>query len=379
MTESFIQIAGVVLVMASISYATLILIFYSGWKKLNRNIPGPSRVEPARVTVIVAARNEERNILTLLGDLARQDYPADAMEVIVVDDLSTDRTAGLVKDFIAQRHLSGFRLIGREGQGPGGSKKAALTLAAGAAEGEIILATDADCRLPEGWVSALTGHFNDATTRLVAGPVTLTRPKTMLDRFQAMEFLGLVASGAGAAGAGKPFLCNGACMAYRREAFFQVKGYEGNEKYRSGDDVFLMHKIKKMFGSGSVAFALDPEALVTTRAADGFVPFIRQRARWASKSRGYRDFLSIFTAITVFVLSLAITGLFIAGFFYPASFILFAGLILCKAAVDLPLMNEILEFTGNKALLKWMVPFEAVYPFYVVSAGIISLFWRRLW
>jgi len=376
--EAFVQIAGAVLLLASLSYASLIFLFFSGWKKLVRRPYGQASALPARVSVIVAARNEEKNILTLLQDLVQQDYPTGRMEVIISDDFSTDQTAGIVEDFITRKDLTGFRLIRREGRERYGSKKAALTFAANEAKGEIILTTDADCRLSKNWVSALVRHFKDSTM-MVAGPVSLIRSGSILDNFQAMEFLGLVASGAGAAGNGRPFLCNGACLAYRREAFISLGGYEGNEKFKSGDDVFLMHKIKKTYGRGSVAFALDPEALVKTRAAGNLISFIKQRARWASKSSGYRDFLSLFTAITVFVLSLAISLFFVAGFYYPVCFLLFAGLILCKAVVDFPLMREILEFTEDKALLKWIVPFEAVYPFYVVLAGITSLFRRKKW
>lgn len=377
--EVIIAISGTLLLLTGLSYSFLIFSFFSGWNRLKRNTYGLAPVKPLKVSVIVAVRDEERNILTLIGDLMRQDFPADCTEVILADDFSSDSTFQRAEEFISQNNLENFKIIKREGHGPAGSKKAALTLAVKEARGEILLTTDADCRLPEGWISALVRPFEDTQSMLVAGPVSFQPPGTLFDRFQCMEFLGLVASGAGAAGAGMPFLCNGANMGYRREAFFGVKGYEGNEKFRSGDDVFLLHKIKKAYGNASISFMLDRHALVLTPPAGNLVSFIGQRARWASKSRGYKDSLAVLTALTVFLVSLFLTGLFISGFFYPMAFLLFAGLILCKAAVDYPLMREILEFTGNRSLLKWIVPFEAIYPFYVVMSGIISLVRRNYW
>jgi cellulose synthase/poly-beta-1,6-N-acetylglucosamine synthase-like glycosyltransferase len=376
--EIIAWISGIALLLASLSYAGLIFLFTLGWRKLESHGQKSAGAGPApRVSVIVAARNEAGNIANLLNDLAAQDYPAELTEIILVDDNSTDGTSGVIHDYLSRSILSHFKLISR--RSGDGSKKSALSQAVGSASGQVILVTDADCSVKNNWISVMAGYFRDPNTMMVAGPVALAPVSGIVDRFQALEFLGLVASGAGAAGSGQPFLCNGACLAYRKKAFKEVGGYSGNEKFRSGDDVFLLHKIKKIYGRRAIAFALSSGALVRTAPAGGCMAFLRQRARWASKSTGYKDVLSMLTAVTVFLLSLTLTGLFLAGFFYPPAFLLYLGLILCKTAVDYPLMREILEFTGNRGLIKWLAPFEAVYPFYVVIAGILSVFWRRHW
>ena len=376
--EVFILVTGALLIVASLSYAVLIFIFTSGWSRLMKAVPLEISEHIFKVSVVVAARDEEHTLLQLLDDLTRQDYPQSFIEVIVVDDFSSDRTAELVANYIKLHGLTGYKLIRREGEG-GGSKKAALSEGVRAASGEIILTTDADCRVPAGWVPAMARHFSRTEISMVAGPVAYYGLENVADRFQAVEFLGLVASGAGAIGAGYPFMCNGSSLAYRREDFLEVKGYEGNEQFRSGDDVFLMHKIKKTFGSASIVFSLEQKALVRTTPAKGFKSFLKQRARWASKSRGYKDWMALSAALSVFLLSLVFTLIFVMGFFNPVAFLVYIALIISKTLVDFPLMRQITRFTGNKELLKWLLPFQGVYPVYVVIAAVMSIFMRRKW
>jgi cellulose synthase/poly-beta-1,6-N-acetylglucosamine synthase-like glycosyltransferase len=211
------------------------------------------------------------------------------------------------------------------------------------------------------------------------GPVAYDFRSHFNDQFQALEFSALVASGAGAALAGHPFLCNGANLAYRKEAFMQVKGFEGNEKYLSGDDVFLLHKLKREFGKGSILFCKDKRSLVWTYPVPGFSNFISQRARWASKSKGYKDQLSILTALIVFSYSLTVLLSFIAGFCDSKFFLISGGLLLWKIIVDLPLMMRITGFFNQKKIMKWYPIFQVIYPFYVIITGFLSFFGRKSW
>jgi len=375
----FLSITGLVTALAVLAYSGLILYFFFGWKKLRQQIKMDDQAELLPVSVIVTARNEEENILNLMEDLARQDHPIDLLEVLIVDDGSGDKTFHVVQTFIIDHNLLNFKIIRRIDAGGMGSKKKALTLGLAEASGEIILTTDADCRVSAGWVSSMVRPFSDEKIRLTAGPVSYEGYKSFSGKFQSLEFLGLVASGAGAIGAGQPFLCNGACMAYRKKTFLEVEGYSGNEKYRSGDDVFLMHKIKQTFGSESITFVMEKSAMVKTRPVNGFFAFIRQRARWASKSSGYRDSMSLMTAGSVFSMAVVMSAYFIAGFIYPLSFLFFGGMVMIKALVDFPLLSVATKFTGDRPLMKWLLLFEAVYPFYVIIAGIFGIFRRKQW
>jgi cellulose synthase/poly-beta-1,6-N-acetylglucosamine synthase-like glycosyltransferase len=300
------------------------------------------------------------------------------MEVIVIDDHSTDRTAELVERFIAENKPHGFRLIRNKDFG-GSGKKDAITNGVNESSGELILCTDADCRPGPAWVSSAINYFSDEATLMVFGPVSYFERQGIINKFQSLEFLGLIATGAGAAGAGHPFICNGANLCYRKEAFRQVGGFMGNEKFRTGDDVFLMHKIKKEYGRNSIRFVLDKRLLVLTSPANGLVPFLNQRIRWASKSRGFRDRVSVIAVLTAFAFNLVLTALFLAGFFRPHFFLWFALALIFKSLTELTLIVGITGCTGSRKLMKWFLPFQVAYPFYVIAAGIFSLFWGKRW
>jgi cellulose synthase/poly-beta-1,6-N-acetylglucosamine synthase-like glycosyltransferase len=380
---SWSLVLGSWFLIVGLGYVLLIGFFTLGWYRKTvafRNTNTSDNINDncnRKVSVVVAARDEEEYIAGLLNDLINQYYPEELLEIIIVDDHSSDRTYEVVADFIKQRP-GRIILLKNEDDNRSG-KKSALAYGIARSIGDIILTTDADCRVGARWISSLMASFNDEKIKMVFGTVTYFSEKGFSDDFQSMEFAGLVASGAGAALNGHPFLCNGASLAYRKDAFLQVNGFEGNEKYLSGDDVFLLHKMKKTFGRKSIIFCKDEQATVKTYPAPGLRKFINQRTRWASKSKAYRDFLSIITALIVFSYSLIVLFSFITGFFNPVFFLLSGGLFLLKMIADFPLMLGITGFTRQRRLLKFFVLFQTIYPFYIVIAGILSLVKRNKW
>lgn len=376
--EIWTLIAGLILVVLCGTYLLLIGFFTYGWYRKKPDASVEGSVSNKSVSVIVAARNEGRTIGRLLTDLAAQDYQAGLVEIIIVDDHSSDDTITIAGRFRDKEEKLSIGIF-RTGEFNVSGKKAALDLGIRQAQGEIVLTTDADCRLEPGWIVSMVSSFIDERIRMVFGPVVINPGKNFWERFQSLEFSGLVASGAGAAGAGRPFLCNGACLAYRREAFLETDGFRGNEEYVSGDDVFLLHKMKKRYGNNAIVFCRDKKALVKTDPVQGIYRFLHQRARWASKSTGYSDPLSVATAITVFSYSLAILMSATAGIFYPLMLIPAAGLFILKMIADLPLMAGITRFTGQERLMKWYLLFQLIYPFYIVTAALMSFFKRKAW
>ena len=369
-------ITGIVLLVAACLYGGLIGFFTFGWyRQKSPQIEGATDTS-MKVSVIVAARNEEKCISDLLSDLARQHYPSALFEVLIVDDHSNDNTAEIIRNKLDGLKLPGFKLIKNE---DGKGKKATITAGINKSTGDVILLTDADCRVGPDWVSTMVSYFHDEQKMMIFGPVAYFPEEGLLNRFQSLEFSGLIASGAGAAMAGRPFMCNGANLAFRKEAFLKVRGYEGNEKFISGDDVFLMHKLKERYGSMAISFALNRNAIVRTFPAPGIKAFFNQRIRWASKTRGYNDKLAILTAGAVFFFNLLIIITIIGGFWHPALFLIYGAGILLKSLIEVPLMWGVTGFNKERRLMKWYLPFQAVYPVYVVIAGVFSLFGGRKW
>jgi hypothetical protein len=94
---------------------------------------------------------------------------------------------------------------------------------------------------------------------------------------------------------------------------------------------------------------------------------------------GYRDSLSLWAAIIVFALNLALVIIFFAGFFHPFLFLAAAGLLVLKMITDLPLMLGITGFTGQRRMMRGYVFFQMIYPAYILTAAITGLFMRKSW
>ena len=236
------------------------------------------------VSVIVCARNEEKNIKSVLEGIIAQDYDLSFVEVIVADDQSTDSTEKILQTYSNDfSFIKYFTVSGRErAKSP---KKNALTQAINMAKGDIILLTDADCVPTKNWISSHVSTYNlYPETEMVAG-LSKTKPKELsvaplYQQFEYIDFLVLMFAAQGAIQSGSPFSCSGQNLSYRKESFYGVSGFRGVENYISGDDVLLMQKFvsrKKV-----VKFACYANAYTETLPINSWKELINQRARWAS-------------------------------------------------------------------------------------------------
>lgn len=210
------------------------------------------------ISVVVAVRNEEANIQALIQSLSTVVYPEEKYEVILVSDHSSDSTVNIAQALIG--NFPNMRLVelpaGKEG------KKEALALGIQHARFDVIATTDADCRFSKNWLQCISYYFEDPRSKMVSGAVKLTTDGSFLSRLQGAEFISLVGSGAAAIGLGHPVMCNGANLAFRKDAFYEVQGYADNVHIASGDDEFLMRKIFRRYPDG-IRFLNFYEAVVS--------------------------------------------------------------------------------------------------------------------
>jgi cellulose synthase/poly-beta-1,6-N-acetylglucosamine synthase-like glycosyltransferase len=355
-------------------YVQLIMRFTFGWFSLDKVVS--TLIDSSISTtfsVIIAARNEEQIITRCLEAIALQNYPVDLFEVIIVNDHSTDLTKKIVDNFIAQHPGLSVRLLDAVGEG----KKRAISEGIHVATGQLILVTDADCLMSEGWIRSFAVAYEKKGFRCISGPVKMTG-KGIFAGIQGLEFMSLISSGAGSISAGMPVMCNGANFCYERVAFETVGGFEGNDRYASGDDVFLMLKINKHFGSGAVTFLKDRAAIITTTAQPDLQSFFRQRMRWTSKSPGYTDFGIILTAVSVLLINLGLLIGFGYGLFF-GNFQPFLFLLISKLIIDFPLLIAVSSFMHQKRLLAYYLPVQLLMPFYVVFTALGGLLSTVSW
>lgn len=356
-----------------INYMILILTFAYGFKKLTVPVSQDSTV---LVSVIVAARNEENTILSCLKSLVNQDYPAHLMEIIIIDDQSTDATAGIIQSFIKNHTLHRIRLLTSEGSG---GKKSAIQQGVQVAGGSFILTTDADCIHSRRWVDSMVQCHIDTEALLVAGPVMMQQKGGFFNAFQCVEFNSLIASTAGSMGVGRPFMCNGANMGFTAEA----RAMSGRDALKlsqaSGDDVFLLFSIKKQFGAHRISFAKTPDALVYTGAADSIKGFINQRLRWVSKSRDYKDRSAIYTAVSVFGLNALIVILLVGSIFNSSLLLPALVAFMVKVVVDGIILTAYSRLFGQGKLLWYLPVIEIPVILYTVMLGIAGNLFSYKW
>ncbi len=297
-----ISTATILQALSLISIAVYVLYTMRFRKGLMSLKSGESYTKPM-VSVVVAARNEGRNIQMLLTSLVNQSYPQERYQIIIADDQSTDDTAEKVRLFCEKwDHVIHLSVQDREkARSP---KKNALTQAIEACSGEIVLTTDADCVVSRFWIESMVACFEDGVD-LVAG---YSRPKILdwkkasfVQKYEYFDVFAIFAAAAGAIGAGNAFSCSGQNLAYRRSAYDRVGGFTRVAHLVSGDDVNLMQLIRNA-GLG-IRFASNAHTFVYTRPIDSMSSFFNQRSRWASNLKAQLslnpEFFAYLSAVAV--------------------------------------------------------------------------------
>ncbi|MBN1350812.1 glycosyltransferase [candidate division KSB1 bacterium] len=329
-----------------------------------------------QVSVIIPAKNEAGNIGACLNSIVSQDYPTAKMEIIVVDDHSDDGTAGIVEK-IAERDPR-IRLM-RSGDIPTeqASKKHALEAGIRNCRGDLIFTTDADCIASKGWLKAMVAHF-EPHIGVVSGPVLFEERPSILSKFQALEFIGLIAAGAGSIGMGRPIIANGANLAYRKAAFQEVNGFEGQRHLVSGDDDLLLQKIAQQT-TWRVAFAIDYEAAITTQPAKNPGSFLNQRARWASKGVHYSDVSLVFLLSATYIFYVLLLFGLPVTLFIGKNFTIPLLCLFVKFMVDFMVVQKGCALFRKTRLLVWFPIAEVLQLPYIVYAGITGFFGFFKW
>ncbi len=325
-------------------------------------IPVSQSSSGVKFSIVIPFRNESENLPFIISDIVKMGIDKDYAEVIFVNDHSDDHW----EEHRAQTsEMPWLRFID---QRPGMTgKKKAIEYGIEHASGEIIIVTDADCRLPAGWVKSLLSGF-DEETGFVAGGVKYPVGGSFFGKFQAYEFGGLLLAGAGLAGSGKPVICSAASMAFRKELFEKVNGYEASRHLASGDDEFLMRAIHQL--GYKVRFVLDTHSTVTTKPSSDMKSFAEQRSRWASKGLHYENLtlIMILVFIFLFYMTLFLSPL-LSIFLGPGYLAYFVAAMLVKLVAEYFVLVEGSDILFPGPGLMMLAAFEVVQIPYIVFAA----------
>ena len=321
-----------------------------------------------KVTILIAARDEEERIAYTIDDILAQDYPGHLIEVIIVDDHSTDRTADIILSYAEQ----GVKLLQLKENKPLNSyKKKAIAEAISRSSGDFMVATDADCRMGPQWLSSIINYYEAEGLFMISSPVTYFEERSVFERMQTLEFSFLIGIGAAFIGNHRASTCNGANLAYRKDIFYAVGVFTGIDDLASGDDELLLQKVAERY-PGKIGFLKQREAIVYTHAKHNLDEFLQQRRRWASKSTKYKDKRVIALAISMWLFNVTLIVNACLGFYDVYYLNLFLVQLLLKSIFEIVFLVPVLSFfkrLGLIALLPVVAPLHIIYLVYIGLKG----------
>ena len=312
-------------------YAALSLFLFRGFERSSSTGGSSNAADFPTVSVVIAVRDEEANILELLKSLHAQEYPD--FEVIIVDDASSDNTREIAEDFC--RGKVNFRVISAgENIFNWGPKKNAIHSGILQSHGEIILTTDADCRPKSGWIKGIAAEFS-AGIGAVVGYSPLIFEDTIAGRLKSLEALATAIVAAAFIGAGRPFLAVGRNFAYRRSLYMEIGGFGESGKAPAGDDDLLLQRIGN---HAKTIFCFDPMTIVPSYPDTGDY-IARKRRHFAVAKRYLPPF--ILAGVMVFLLIAGITVSIVGGLFFFNLSLLIAGalVLIIRASCDYILLK----------------------------------------
>ncbi len=341
----------------------MLVVFAVGAKKTFGKI---KRENLPTATVIVAARNEEKNILRCLESLNNLKYPANKLDIIIVNDNSTDKTEQIILDFIKDKPK--FKtIIPTEQIGQVKGKANAIANAVKISSSEIILTTDADCAVSETWAETICSYYKKDVA-LVCG-FTNQHDSGIFSGMQSVDFMYLLTVASGTINLGKPLSCIGNNMSYRRSVYEEIGGYE-NIPFSVTEDfqmLISMHKLKKY----KIIYPIDKGALITSQPCENVQTLYWQKKRWGVG--GLDSDIVGFAVMTSAFLSHI--GIILTPFFFSMNALY---LVFFKFIADYFFLYPIHEKMGVELKLKNFISFEFYYIFYVVFLPITLLFTRTI-
>lgn len=319
------------------------------------------------VSVIVAARDEEENIQDCLTSLNNLNYPEGKIQIIVVDDKSTDRTGEIVNEFIKDK-TKFLKVVTQKNIGELKGKTLAIANGIEQATGEIIMTTDADCEVSPDWVRTIVSYYTSEDVAIVDG-MTNQQEYSAFAAMQSVDFIYLLTVASGSINMGKPLSCIGNNMSYRRSVYDEIGGYAALKFSVTEDFNLLMatHKLKKY----KIIYPVDPGALVTSKPCSSYKSLYRQKKRW-SMGGLESDFAGYFVTTTAFITHVC---MILTPFLYSTSVLL---LFAFKISIDYFFLAPVYGKLNLKLKLRDFLIFEVYFILYVFIVPFILIFDRKV-
>lgn len=273
--------------------------------QLNKNsLP----VSTPKLSLIIAAKNEEHNIPSLIESIENLNYPKENFEVIIVDDNSDDKTAQLIQSGITGK--SNFTFVKADIKELEG-KKGALNIGIKKSKYNFIVITDADCRPGVNWLNSVAGAL-DYGYDFVFGVAPITAGPSLVEKLSAFENLRNTYLTISAVGMNIPYSAAARSFAFRKSSFQRLGGFTKTTDTISGDDDLLLReavKHKMLIGT-----FIEDDTFVYSASPKNFNEYFLQKKRHLQTSFHYLlkqkmflgfwhliNLVSLFSIVLVFV------------------------------------------------------------------------------
>jgi len=306
-------------------------------------------------TVIVAARNEEKNILKCLESLDKLIYPEGKLDIIIVDDRSTDKTGEIIDEFIKDKHIF-TKIISKEESSKLKGKTNALSCGINTAKGKIIFTTDADCIVKPSWVFKTASYYKE-NIAMVNGFTTQIADSNFTG-MQSIDFIYLLMIASSTINLGKPISCIGNNMSYLKKAYLEVGGYE-SLPFSVTEDFNLLMAISKL-GKYKIIYPMDKETLVTSMPCENIKSLYRQKKRWAVGGLGVplSGFMILISGYLTYLIMLLLP------FFYST---LSLFLLSLKIFFDFLILFHVHHRLGILKNMKYFITTEIYFIIYILA------------
>jgi len=356
------------------AYLGLIIAFTYGWKRVPElKLKGVSSENS--FSIIIPYRNEAENLPRLFKSLTNLNYPGSKFEILLVNDESKDDSKQIAESFQNDFQEFNIQLLEniRRSDSP---KKDAIKTAIEVSKFDYVATTDADCIVPSKWLQFFNENIEGSNSKMMAGPVGFIQKtglkKPYFQSFEEMDFMSLQASTVGSFGIEKAFMCNAANMCYEKEAFLREAGFDKDQKIASGDDVFLLQKLRKK--GFEVSFIKSEQAMVFTNYQESLKSLINQRIRWAAKTSAYTSNFAKATGMIVFLMNFSLLVFAGLTLFKLISYQFLMLVFLLKFNADFILIHRSTKFMNRESLMRHYLWSSIVYPFFTSYVAILSFF-----
>jgi cellulose synthase/poly-beta-1,6-N-acetylglucosamine synthase-like glycosyltransferase len=320
----------------------------------------PNEKQPF-VSVVVAARDEEKYLGDCLLSLSKVDYPKEKLQVVVINDYTTDNTQHIIES--CSKHFQNFRTITPEKRNWHLiGKTNAIAQGIEITNGEIIITSDADCVFKTSWIKDIV-KYHDDKTGIVSG-FTYVETKSQFDGMQSLDWIYLLAIASGSFGIGIPLANVGNNMSFNKKAYDEVGGYK-NLDFSVTEDFALLQGISKT-KKWKCKYPFDAGNLVLSKPCVNFKELFYQRKRWG-KGGKKAPIMGLFLMTAGFVISgLALCIPFLSvGIGYKLFLIVF------KCILDFIFLIFPLKKFNLFYLYKYFFAFEIYYTIYVFILPIL--------